>query len=80
MKLRQAKKIMKNIRRDARMEYLYGLGRPMKANAICVGHYGGVDKFTKPINQIGDKDPPLAIKLIRQYGNKERNNNRWSAA
>lgn len=26
---------MKNIRRNARMEYLYGLGRSMKANAIC---------------------------------------------
>jgi hypothetical protein len=72
MKLRQAKKIMKNIRRNARMEYLYGLGRSMKANAICVRHYGRVDKFTKLINQIGDKDPLLAIKLIRQYGNKER--------
>lgn len=44
----------------------------MKANAICVRHYGRVDKFTKLINQIGDKDPLLAIKLIRQYGNKER--------
>ena len=54
------------------MEYLYGLGRSMKANAICVRHYGRVDKFTKLINQIGDKDPLLAIKLIRQYGNKER--------
>lgn len=31
MKLRQAKKIMKNIRRNVRMEYLYGLGRSMKA-------------------------------------------------
>lgn len=70
---------MKNIRRNARMEYLYGLGRSMKANAICVRHYGRVDKFTKLINQIGDKDPLLAIKLIRQYGNKERNNNRWCA-
>lgn len=64
--------VMKNIRRNARMEYLYGLGRSMKANAICVRHYGRVDKFTKLINQIGGKDPLLAIKLIRQYGNKER--------
>lgn len=72
MKLRQAKKIMKNIRRNVRMEYLYGLGRSMKANAICVRHYGRVNKSTKRINQ--------SIKLIRQYGNKERNNNRRSAA
>lgn len=27
---------MKNIRRNVRMEYLYGLGRSMKANAICL--------------------------------------------
>lgn len=72
MKLRQARKIMKNIRMNHYMERLYGLGRSMKANAICVRHYGRVDKFTKLINQIGGKDPLLAIKLIRQYGNKER--------
>lgn len=72
MKLRQAKKIMKNIRRNAHMEYLYGLGRSMKANAIRVRHYGRVDKLTKLINQIGDKKPLLAIKLLRLYGNKER--------
>lgn len=74
MKLRQAKKIMKNIRRNAHMEHLYGLGRAMKANAICVRHYGRVDKFSKLINQIGDKDPLLALNLLRQYGSKERNN------
>lgn len=56
------------------MVNLYGLGRAMKANTICVRHYGRVDKFSKLINQIGDKDPLLALKLLRQYGSKERNN------
>ena len=41
---------MKNIRRNAHMEHLYGLGRAMKANTICVRHYGRVDKFSKLIN------------------------------
>ena len=43
MKLRQARKIMKNIRSNPRIESLYGIGRAMKANAICVHHYARVD-------------------------------------
>lgn len=64
MKLRQARKIMKNIRSNPRMESLYGIGRAMKANAICVHHYARVDRRVKDINIIANKDPLLALKLI----------------
>ena len=64
MKLRQARKIMKNIRSNPRMKSLYGIGRAMKANAICVHHYARVDRRVKDINIIANKDPLLALKLI----------------
>ena len=64
MKLRQARKIMKNIRSNPRMESLYGIGRAMKANAICVHNYARVDRRVKDINIIANKDPLLALKLI----------------
>lgn len=64
MKLRQARKIMKNIRLNPRMESLYGIGRAMKANAICIHHYARVDRRIKDINIIANQDPLLALKLI----------------
>lgn len=64
MKLRQARKIMKNIRLNPRMESLYGIGRAMKANAICIHHYARVDRRIKYINIIANQDPLLALKLI----------------
>ena len=62
MKLRQARKIMKNIRLNPRMESLYGIGRVMKA--ICIHHYARVDRRIKDINIIANKDPLLALKLL----------------
>ena len=64
MKLRQARKIMKNIRSNPRMESLYGIGHAMKANAICVHHYARVDRRIKYINIIANQDPLLALKLL----------------
>lgn len=64
MRLRQARKIMKNIRLNPHMELLYGIGRAMKANAICVHHYARVDKSIRVINIIADSDPLLALKLL----------------
>ena len=64
MKLRQARKIMKNIRLNPRMESLYGIGRAMKANAICIHHYARVDRRIKYINIIANQDPLLALKLL----------------
>lgn len=68
MRLRQARKIMKNIRLNPHMELLYGIGRAMRANAICVHHYARVDKSIKLINIIADSNPLLALKILRnQY-------------
>ena len=64
MKLRQARKIMKNIRLNPRMESLYGIGRAMKANAICIHRYARVDRRIKDINIIANQDPLLALKLL----------------
>lgn len=71
MKLRQARKIMKNIRLNPHMELLYGIGRAMKANAICVHHYARVNKSIKAINIIADSDPLLALKILVSYDNKQ---------
>lgn len=70
MKLRQARKIMKNIRLNPHMELLYGIGHAMKANAICMHHYARVNKSIKVINIIADSDPLLALKILRSYDNK----------
>lgn len=70
MKLRQARKIMKNICLNPHMELLYGIGRAMKANAICMHHYARVNKSIKVINIIADSDPLLALKMLRTYDNK----------
>ncbi|WP_455668232.1 hypothetical protein [Phocaeicola sp.] len=64
MRLRQAKKIMRNVRLNPRMEFLYGIGRAMKANSICIHHYARVDKSIKAINIISDLDPLLALKIL----------------
>lgn len=70
MKLRQARKVMKNIRLNPHMELLYGIERSMKANAICIHHYARVNKGIKAINIIADSDPLLALKILRSYDNK----------
>lgn len=64
MKLRQAKKIMKNVRLYPGMHWLYGSGRVTKANDICIGHYARVDANVKKWNILCDKDPLLAMKVL----------------
>lgn len=72
MRLRQAKKIMRNVQRYPAMHWVYGSGRIMKSDAICIRHYARVNNSIKLINTISDKDPLLALKLIRysQCGKK----------
>lgn len=65
MKLRQERKIMKNVRLNPHMELLYGIGRVMKANAICIHHYARINKSIKAINIIADSDPLLALRMLR---------------
>lgn len=64
MRLRQAKKIMKNFRLYPGMLWLYGTQRVGKANNIVLHHYSRVKPKIKAWNVLTDKDPLLAIKIL----------------
>ena len=63
MRLRQAKKIMKNFQLYPGMLWIYGTGRVDKANNIVLHHYSRVKPGIKAWN-ILDKDPLLATKIL----------------
>ncbi len=63
MRLRQAKKIMKNF---PGMLWIYGTGRLDKANNIVLHHYSRVKPGIKVRNALTDKDPLLAIKMLNE--------------
>lgn len=50
MRLRQVKKIMKNVRLHPLMHWTYGSGRVGKANRIRIHHYGRVNQSIKEWN------------------------------
>lgn len=64
MRLRQAKKIMKNFRLYPGMLWLYGTQRVGKANNIVLHHYSRVKPKIKAWNILMDKDPLLATKIL----------------
>lgn len=64
MRLRQAKKIMKNFRLYPGMLWLYGTQRVDKANNIVLRHYSRAKPGIKVWNTLTDKDPLLAIKIL----------------
>lgn len=66
MKLRQAKKIMKNVRLHPLMHWTYGSGRVGKANRIRIHHYGRVNPSIKEWNAFAEKNPLLAIKVLNR--------------
>mgnify|MGYP000427893016 CR=1 FL=1 len=66
MRLRQAKKIMKNFRLYLGMLWLYGTQRVGKANNIVLHHYSRVKPGIKAWNALTDKDPLLAIKILNE--------------
>lgn len=63
MRLRQAKKIMKNF---PGMLWIYGTGRLDKANNIVLRHYSRAKPGIKAWNALTDKDPLLAIKILNE--------------
>lgn len=63
MRLRQAKKIMKNF---PGMLWIYGTGRLDKANNIVLHHYSRAKPGIKVWNTLTDKDPLLAIKILNE--------------
>lgn len=65
MKQRVAKKIMKNVRLYPGMHWVYGSGRIMKACSICIRCHARVNKNIKNWNILCDKDPLLALKVLK---------------
>lgn len=72
MRLRQAKKIMKNFRLYPGMLWLYGTQRVGKANNIVLHHYSRVKPKIKAWNVLTDKDPLLAIKILNESIKKNK--------
>lgn len=66
MKLRQARKIMKNVRMHPVMHWVYGSGRVGKANMICIHHYARVNPVIKKWNIFTEKDPLSAIRVLNE--------------
>lgn len=64
MRLRQAKKIMKNFQLYPGMLWIYGTGRLDKANNIVLHHYSRVKPGIKVWNILMDKDPLLETKIL----------------
>lgn len=64
MRLRQAKKIMKNVRTYKGMIWIYGIGRVDKANDRMCRYYSAKDGRFKAIVQLSNKNPLLAIELL----------------
>lgn len=72
MRLRQAKKIMKNFRLYPGMLWLYGTQRVGKANNIVLHHYSRVKPGIKAWNALTEKDPLLALRLLNEFIKKNK--------
>lgn len=72
MRLRQAKKIMKNFRLYPGMLCMYGTQRVGKANKTMLHHYSRVKPEIKVWNALTDKDPLLAIKILNESIKKNK--------
>lgn len=66
MRLRQAKKIMNNVRIYKGMIWIYGSGRVDKANNRMCRYYSAKDERFKAIVQLSNKNPLAALKLLRE--------------
>lgn len=64
MKLRQAKKIMKNVRLYPGMIWVYGSGRVNKANKRMCRYYSAGDERFKELLQLSSKDPVVFFRAL----------------
>lgn len=64
MRLRQARKIMNNVRLRRGMLWIYGTSRVDKANRICLHHNSQVYPGIKTWNILIEANPVLALKLL----------------
>ena len=71
MKLRQAKKIMKNVRLYAGMIWVYGSGRvDIACNRMCRYH-SKIDEKFKKLHQLANENPVAFAQAIRFISRKE---------
>lgn len=73
MKLRQAEKIMRNVRLYPVMHWVYGYGRVGKANRICIHHYARVSPVIKMWNVFMEKDSLSAIRVLNEIIKSKKN-------
>lgn len=66
MKLRQARKIMKNVCMHPAMHWVYGSGRVDKANVICIHHYARVNPVIKKWNIFKKKQSFFCNRLVNK--------------
>lgn len=64
MRLRQAEKIMNNVRLRRGMLWVYGTSRVDKATQICLHHYSRINPKIKMWRILVEKSPILALKLL----------------
>lgn len=64
MRLRQAKKIMNNVRLYRGMLWIYGTGRVDKANCRMCHYYSAKDERFKAIMRLSNIDPLAALRVL----------------
>lgn len=70
MKLRQAKKIMKNIRLYPGMGWVYGFGRIDIACSRMCRYYSNVDIKFKKLYELSNQDPAAFLRATRFISRK----------
>lgn len=69
MRLRQAKKIMRNVRKYNGMIWIYGSGRVDRANDRMCRYYAAKDETFKELLRLSNINPLACVKLIRSHQN-----------
>lgn len=69
MRLRQAKKIMRNVRKYNGMIWIYGSGRVDRANDRMCRYYAAKDETFKVLRQLSNSNPLACVKFIRSLQN-----------
>lgn len=64
MKLRQAKKIMRNVRLYSGMIWIYGTGRVDKANSRMCRYHSAGDETFKRIMRLSETNPMAALIVL----------------
>lgn len=69
MRLRQAKKIMRNVQKYKGMLWIYGIGRVDRANDRMCRYYAAKDETFKKLLRLSNINPLAFIMLLRSHQN-----------